>query len=62
MNNCILINAGADPASKVRRVGAISVIFGSQVSLRVRYCKGDEVYLTTLLWQNNRRQNGLISL
>jgi len=29
--------------------GAISVIFGSQVSLRVYYCKRDEAYLTTLL-------------
>jgi len=28
---------GVDPASKVR--GAISVIFGSQVSLRLRCCK-----------------------
>jgi len=40
---------------------AISVIFGIQVSLRVHYCKRDEVYFTTLLWQNNGRQNGLIS-
>ena len=40
--------------------GAISIIFGSQVSWRVHYCKRDEVYFTTLLWQNNRRQNGLI--
>jgi len=43
------------------RGGAISVIFGNQVSLRVQYCKRDEVYFTTLLWQNNWRQNGLIS-
>jgi len=28
---------------------AISVIFGIQVSLRVHYCKRDEVYFTTLL-------------
>jgi len=35
------------PANKVRR--AISVTFGSQVSLRVHYCKRDEVYFTTLL-------------
>jgi len=47
----------ADPASKFR--GAISVLFGSQVSLRVHVCKRDEVYLTTLLWQNNWGQNGL---
>jgi len=32
-----LCEAGADPASKPR--GAISVIFGSQVSLRFDYCK-----------------------
>jgi len=41
--------------------GAISAIFGSQVSFRVHYCKRDEVYFTTLLWQSNGRQNGLIS-
>jgi len=29
--------------------GTISVILGSQVLLRVRYCKRDEVYFTTLL-------------
>jgi len=51
--------AGADPASKFR--GAISIIFGSHVSLRVHYCKRDEVYFTTLLWKNNGRQNSLIS-
>jgi len=49
----------ANPASKFR--GAISVLFGSQVSLRVHYCKRDEVYSTPLLWQNNGRQNGFIS-
>jgi len=41
--------------------GAISVTFGSQVSLRVPYCKRDKLYFATLLRQNNRRQNGLIS-
>jgi len=40
--------------------GEISVIFGSQILLRVHYCKTDEVCFTTLLWQNNGRQNGLI--
>jgi len=39
--------AGEDPTSKFRR--AISVIFGIQVSLRVRYCERDEAYFTTLL-------------
>ena len=34
---------GADRVSKVR--GAISVIFGGQVSLRVYYCESDEVSL-----------------
>jgi len=34
---------------------SISVIFGIQVSLRVPYCKRDEVYFTTLLWQNQAR-------
>jgi len=38
--------------------GAISVIFCSQVSLRVHYCKRHEVYFTTLLWQNNGDPNG----
>jgi len=45
----------------VKLQGAISLIFGSQVSLRFHYCKRDEVYFTTLLWQNNGRQNGLTS-
>jgi len=38
--------------------GEISVIFCSQVSLRVDYCKRHEVYFTTLLWQNNGGLNG----
>jgi len=33
----------------VRLGGAISAIFGSEVSLRVHYCRKDEVYFTTLL-------------
>jgi len=41
------LETGADPASAVR--GVISVIFGCQVSLRVHYCKRDEVCFTTLL-------------
>jgi len=41
--------------------GAISVVFGSQVSLRLHYYEKDEVCFTTLLWQTNGRQNGLIS-
>jgi len=41
------LETGADPASAVR--GVISVIFGCQVSLRIHYCKRDEVYFTTLL-------------
>ena len=53
-------SAGAGPANEFRG-GAISVIFGSQVSLRIHFCKRDGVYLTTLLWQNSLRQNGLIS-
>jgi len=40
---------GADPASAVKEGGGISVIFGSQISLRVHYCKRDEAYFTTLL-------------
>ena len=39
--------AGADSTSKFR--GAISLIFAIHVSARVRYCKRDEVYFTTLL-------------
>jgi len=31
--------------------GAISVIFAGQVSQRLRYCKRDEMYFTTLLLQ-----------
>ena len=45
----------------VRLGGTISVIFGSQVSLRVHYCTRDEVYFTTLLWENSGRKNGLTS-
>ena len=41
--------------------GAVSVIFGDHVSLRVHYYKRGEVYFTTLLWQNNKLQNRLIS-
>jgi len=41
--------------------GAISIIFGIQVSQRLRYCKRYEVYFTKLLWQSNGWQNGLIS-
>ena len=46
----------------VRWGGTISVIVGSQVSLRAHYCKRDEAYFTTLRCLNNGRQNGLISL
>ena len=41
--------------------GAISITFVGQVSVRVHYCKSDEVYFTTLLWQNYGRQNVLVS-
>jgi len=44
---------------KAREV--ISVIFRSQVLLRVHCCKREEAYVTTLLWQNKGLQNGLIS-
>jgi len=40
---------GSDPASKVGEGETISVIFGSQVSLQVHHCKGDDVYFTSLL-------------
>ena len=50
--------AGADPASMVKEGERFS---NSQVSVRVHYCKRDEVYFTTLLWQNSWGQNGLIS-
>ena len=55
-----LSTAGSDPASKFKG-GAISIIFGSQVSLRVHCCKTDEVYLTTVLLQNNGRPTSRIS-
>ena len=41
--------------------GTIWMIVGSPISLWVHYCKRDKVYFATLLWQNNGRQNGLIS-
>jgi len=59
MRACKHFNTGADPASKFR--GRFQWIFASQVSLWVHYCKRDEVHFTTLLWQNNGRQNDLIS-
>jgi len=40
------VQAGADPANKFRG-GAISVIFSSQVSLRVHCCKRDEIASTS---------------
>jgi len=43
---CSFFVTRADPASKVR--GAISVVFGSQVSYQLCYCEKDEVYFTTL--------------
>jgi len=42
------VQAAADPASKLGR-GAISVIFGSQVSLRIHCRKRNEGYFTPLL-------------
>jgi len=47
-NVCLQLQPGADPASKFR--GAISVVFGSQVSLRIHCCKTDEIYFTTQQW------------
>jgi len=41
--------------------GAIWGLFGSQVFLRVHCCRTDEVCFTRQLWQNNGRQNGLVS-
>jgi len=38
-----------------------SVIFCSEVSLGVHYCKRHKIYFTTLLWQNKGRQNDLIT-
>jgi len=52
------------PQGLIQPVGlgwAISVIFGWQVSLPVHYRKSHEVNFTTLPWQNNGRQNDLIS-
>jgi len=43
----------------VRLAGMISVIFGNQVLLQVHNCRRDEVYFTTLLWQNNGRKMAL---
>ena len=49
--------SGVDPDSTVRR--AISGILDSQVPYQLCYCNRDEVYFTTLQWQNNGRQNGI---
>jgi len=48
---------GAGTASNVR-VGYFSC---SQSHNRFTIVRRDEAYLTSLLWQNNGRQNGLIS-
>ena len=48
-NLWVCVNAGVTPASNFEV--AISVIFGSQVSSRLRYCKRDEVDFTIVLWQ-----------
>jgi len=42
-----VLTPGQIQANEVK--GAISVIFVSQISLRVHYFKRDEVYLTTFL-------------
>jgi len=47
--NIILDIELQDRILPVRLGEAISGIFGSQVSLRTHYCKGDEVYFTLLL-------------
>jgi len=60
--NCVQHSTRIDITTALGRIqpvtlgGAISVIFGSQISLRVHYRKRDEVYFTTLLWQNNEGQ------
>ena len=43
------LQPGVDPARKFSGGGAITVIFGSQVLLRVHYSKTDRVYFTTRL-------------
>jgi len=48
MSGNTLQQAGADPASQFRG-GRFQLVFGSQVSLRVYYCKRDEVDFATLL-------------
>ena len=57
----VKLRAGADKASMVWGVDFSNTVacLVTHVSLLCHYCKGDEVYITTLLWQNNGRQNGL---
>jgi len=45
---CILA-ARANPVRNFRGGGAIALKFGGQVSLRVHYCKRDEVHFVTVL-------------
>ena len=59
MRKDVFTRAGADPASKFRG-GDFSNIWHSTL-ITVHCCKIDEVYFSTLLWQNNGRQNRLIS-
>jgi len=49
--------SGVNPSSKFG--AAISIIFGSQFSLQVHYCKRGEIYFTTLLWLSNGRKIAL---
>ena len=50
---------GADPVSKLGGGGDFSNIWYSTL-ITCLLCKRFEVYFTTLLWQKNGRQNGLI--
>ena len=63
MRNILLLlwDCCTGPIQTARLGGKISVIFGNQVSYRLRDCKSDEEYLTTLVWQNSGRPNDLIS-
>ena len=57
---CFKIYIDQEQIHPARLGREILVILSSQVSLRVHYCKRDEVYFTTLLWQNNGHQNSVI--
>jgi len=58
--NCRQQSGHSLPSDGIRQWRRLLWYLVVKVSLRIHYCKKDEVYFTTLLWRNNRRRNGLV--